>query len=56
MWTNWHICKGQGFIFYKNNKYICKCFIPGYTINGFFKGKIWVNDNYKPITPPSSPC
>lgn len=54
MWVTCHKCNGDGFI----NKNICiHCYqYQLYFYNTIiFRGHIWCDDNFDPITPPSSP-
>jgi len=64
MWITCNVCMGEGVIHNKICKKIHdtkKChvcnpengYLEEYSI--YYKGQIWVEDNYEPISPPSSP-
>lgn len=71
MWVTCHECKGQGYIFkipnipckkiyeknnYNFNKKPCPTCVPrGTFLDIIMRGQMWVEDNYEPLTPPSSP-
>ena len=66
MWITCNVCMGEGIIHTihkiydkKIYKKICHVCNPenGYSEEHIFyyKGQIWVEDNYEPISPPSSP-
>jgi len=64
MWVTCNACSGKGFHMscdktysYKVWKTIpCKVCNPLNTFfNEYMRGQIWIDDNYEPISPPSSP-
>ncbi len=64
MWITCNVCMGEGVIHNKICKKIYdtkKCHVcnpeNGYLEEHsiYYKGQIWVEDNYEPISPPSSP-
>ena len=61
MWVDCHNCRGLGFIRYfdididNDNNKPCHLCNYGNTTDPYLIGQIWVKDNYKPCTPPSSP-
>jgi len=63
MWITCNVCMGEGVIHKLYSKKICKkkCHVcnpeNGYLEEHsiYYKGQIWVEDNYEPISPPSSP-
>ena len=52
MWVDCHNCMGLGFI--KSSK-PCSLCNYGTMKEQYLIGQIWVNDNYRPCSPPSSP-
>lgn len=52
MWVDCHNCMGLGFI--KSYK-PCSLCNYGTMKEQYLIGQIWVNDNYRPCSPPSSP-
>lgn len=64
MWITCNVCMGEGVIHNKickkkYDKKMCHVCNPdnGYLEEHsiYYKGQIWVEDNYEPISPPSSP-
>ena len=63
MWVTCHTCDGYGFIrgkkiTFNHMKQKVPCHICNprrFIIDTIMLGQIWVEDNYFPITPPSSP-
>ena len=57
MWVTCHKCGGSGYKYHIGHKLDCLlCYPFRFRINDIeWSGQIWINDNYEPISPPSSP-
>ena len=63
MWSTCHTCDGEGFLEGKQkNTYGMWMKIPchicnpqKYILDNLMKGQVWVDDNFSPVSPPSSP-
>lgn len=64
MWVTCHKCMGSGFspkIIKKNpqgyyQKIPCQtCNTQRIFLDNLMRGQLWVEDNYEPVSPPSSP-
>jgi len=64
MWITCNACSGKGFITSFDKTYPCKvyetisckvCNPLNMRFDEYVRGQLWVDDNYEPISPPSSP-
>ena len=64
MWITCNACSGKGITTSFDKTYHCKIYktVPckvcaplNMLFDEYVRGQIWVDDNYEPISPPSSP-